>query len=106
MLPTRLLIEVAMNNTIQTGLVDRLIDRLADPDSAEFRAGVRAVAHQVVERRIDVIRVLRGRLAEFRDVDVPDFRRGYHECLLDVLMAAEAALESDSSNGLDEGAPK
>lgn len=74
-------------------LVERIARRLMSREPAIYRAGGRAVALQAIEHRSDLVKVLRGRIAELGEEHFDERRRGYHEALLDVLVAAEAALE-------------
>lgn len=74
-------------------LVERIANRLMNRDPAVYRAGGRAVALQAIEHRSELVKVLRGRIAELGEERFDERRQGYHEALLDVLLAAEAALE-------------
>lgn len=70
----------------------RIARRLASDDDVTFRAGGRAVAHQAIEHRLSVARLLEAAVALRREQPMDDRRRGYLEALEDVLLAAEAAL--------------
>ncbi|HEX3473870.1 MAG TPA: hypothetical protein VHT91_02450 [Kofleriaceae bacterium] len=74
-------------------LVERIATRLVNRDPAIYRAGGRAAALQAIEHRSEIVKVLRGRIAELGEEPFDQRRQGYHEALLDVLVAAEAALE-------------
>jgi DNA-binding MarR family transcriptional regulator len=84
---------VAMTTTAkEQALADRIARRLASEDVATFRAGGRAVALQAIEHRVAMVERLRGLIARRQEQVMDDRRRGYHEALEDLLLAAEAAL--------------
>lgn len=77
----------------QASVVDRISKRLRSSDEATYRAGGRAVALQAIEHRLELVRTLRGVVGELGESTRSDWQRGYQEALLDVLLAAEAAIE-------------
>ena len=77
----------------ETELVERIATRLANRDPAIYRAGGRAAALQAIEHRSEIVKVLRGRITELGEEPFDPRRQGYQQALLDVLVAAEAALE-------------
>ncbi len=61
----------------------RIARRLASDDDVTFRAGGRAVAHQAIEHRLSVARLLEAAVALRREQPMDDRRRGYLEALED-----------------------
>lgn len=76
----------------EQALADRIARRLASDDVATFRAGGRAVALQAIEHRVAMVQRLRGVIARRQEQAMDERRRGYHDALEDLLLAAEAAL--------------
>lgn len=76
----------------EQALADRIARRLASDDVATFRAGGRAVALQAIEHRVAMVQRLRGVIARRQKQAMDERRRGYHDALEDLLLAAEAAL--------------
>jgi len=76
----------------EQALADRIARRLASDDVATFRAGGRAVALQALEHRVAMVQRLRGVIARRQEQAMDERRRGYHDALEDLLLAAEAAL--------------
>lgn len=79
--------------TEQASVVDRIGKRLRSTDEATYRAGGRAVALQAIEHRAEIVRTLRNVVGELGESSCSERLRGYREALLDMLVAAEAALE-------------
>jgi molybdopterin converting factor small subunit len=85
---------MSLSSKQQSGIA-RILERLASPEPDDYRGGVRAIAHQVVQRNGEVVHELRRLLAELRDREFGEAQRAFHECLLDVLRVADEQFERD-----------